>query len=143
VCRLHSRNSTTTRNPTKSRDFTTKLARNRLFAHQNTIKLASNSKICIWTSTTHFRGSFQHFDTKNGKITSDSGLDRLEPPTYDFDPFFRDDQNFIYEKSPIPEFEPATTESATKSFATPKSRQRNSSPTTYKINQTYAKITQS
>jgi hypothetical protein len=76
----------------------------------------------------------------------DSGLDELEPPpTYDFDPFFRDDQNFTYEKSPTPEFEPSTTESATKSVATPKSRQQNSSPTThhYKINQNYTKITQS
>jgi hypothetical protein len=120
VCRLHSRNSTTTWNPTKSRDFTTKLARNRLSLHRNPIKLASNSKICIWTSTTLSRGSFQHFDTTNGKITSDSGLDGLEPPTYDFDPFFRDNLNIITkEKSPIPEVEPTTTESATKNFATP------------------------
>ncbi len=119
VCRLHSRNSTTTRNPTKSRDFTTKLARNWLFAHRNTIKHASKSKIRIWPATTLFRGSFQHFDTKNGKITSDSGLDGLEPPTYDFDTFFRDDQNFTKEKSTILEFEPTTNESATKFFATP------------------------
>jgi hypothetical protein len=45
-----------------------KLARNRLFAHQNAIKLTSNSKFCIWTSTTFFRGSFQHFDTKKAKL---------------------------------------------------------------------------
>jgi hypothetical protein len=34
-----------TRNPTKSRDFTTKLARNRLFAHRNTIKLAPSGAL--------------------------------------------------------------------------------------------------
>jgi hypothetical protein len=102
-------------------------------AYRNTIKLASNSKFCIWTSTTPFRGSFQHFDTKNGKIASDSGLDGLKAPTYDFDPFFRDNQNFTNEKSPIPEFKPATTKSATKSFTTPQSRQHNSLPTNAKI----------
>jgi hypothetical protein len=79
----------------------------------------NHEKQLLATSTTFFRGIFQHFDTKNGKITSDSGLDGLEPPTYDFDPFFRDDQNFTKEKSPIPEFEPTTTDSATKFFATP------------------------
>jgi hypothetical protein len=59
------------------------------------------------------------------------------PPTYDFNPFFRDDKNFTYEKSSTAEFEPSTTESVTKS------RQQNSSPTNYKIDQNYNENTQS
>jgi hypothetical protein len=44
-----------------------------------------------------FQRQFPTFDTENGKITSDSGLDGLEHHTYNFDPFYRDDQELTYE----------------------------------------------
>ncbi|KAI2495759.1 hypothetical protein MHU86_18734 [Fragilaria crotonensis] len=110
-------------------------------SHTETPQLTSNCEINNWASKTLLRCIFRHSHAEKRKITSQSGRHQLEPTTSDFDNFFDDTQNYTYQKVLTPKFEPPTTKSVAKSFATPKSTQQNYSTSQHEICQTYAKIT--
>ncbi|KAI2492908.1 hypothetical protein MHU86_21622 [Fragilaria crotonensis] len=124
---------------TKSRIFTTKLARNKQFTPKHP-QLASNCEINNWASKTLLRCIFRHSHAEKRKITSQSGRHQLEPTTSDFDNFFDDTQNYTYQKFSPQNLNP-NHQIRRKIFRNPKINTTKLFNLPAEICQTYAKIT--